>query len=117
MSGSIEKVSQDGSDPQLVKPSANSYDLGERRRAALADVDNAKFSYVPQKYHRDQQMPISILVGSTPRSAQLLVLVFSPMREYISTPGECTLTRNRYDIFAINIASTMLGYVYGKGDY
>ncbi|KAK7051065.1 hypothetical protein VNI00_005177 [Paramarasmius palmivorus] len=42
--------------------------LDERRRAALAEVDNAKFSYV-----------------------------------------------DAYDIFAINIASTMLGYVYGTG--
>ncbi|KAF4571355.1 Inorganic phosphate transporter pho84 [Pleurotus pulmonarius] len=80
MSGSIEKVSHDGSDPQLVKPSANSYDLGERRRAALADVDNAKFSWFHAK--------VCAVAG---------VGFFT----------------DAYDIFAINIASTMLGYVYG----
>lgn len=82
MSDSIEKISHDGSEPQLVKPSANSYDLGERRRAALADVDNAKFSWFHAK--------VCAVAG---------VGFFT----------------DAYDIFAINIASTMLGYVYGKG--
>ncbi|KAJ8521095.1 hypothetical protein ONZ45_g2139 [Pleurotus djamor] len=81
MSGSIEKVSHDGSDPQLIKPSANAYTLDERRRAALADVDNAKFSWFHAK--------VCAVAG---------VGFFT----------------DAYDIFAINIASTMLGYVYSS---
>ncbi|ESK89295.1 inorganic phosphate transporter [Moniliophthora roreri MCA 2997] len=56
--------------------------LDERRRAALAEVDNAKFSWFHVK--------VCAVAG---------VGFFT----------------DAYDIFAINIASTMLGYVYGKG--
>ncbi|PPQ69014.1 hypothetical protein CVT24_000089 [Panaeolus cyanescens] len=56
------------------------YDLDERRRAALAEVDNAQFSWFHAK--------VCIVAG---------VGFFT----------------DAYDIFAINIASTMLGYVYG----
>ncbi|KIP08236.1 hypothetical protein PHLGIDRAFT_117441 [Phlebiopsis gigantea 11061_1 CR5-6] len=58
------------------------YTLDERRRAALAEVDNAKFSWFHFK--------VCMVAG---------VGFFT----------------DAYDIFAINIASTMLGYVYGKG--
>ncbi|KAL0954784.1 hypothetical protein HGRIS_003734 [Hohenbuehelia grisea] len=58
------------------------YSLDERRRAALADIDNAKFSWFHAK--------VCAVAG---------VGFFT----------------DAYDIFAINIASTMLGYVYGKG--
>ncbi|KAJ7158991.1 inorganic phosphate transporter [Mycena crocata] len=54
--------------------------LDERRRAALAEVDNAKFSWFHVK--------VCLVAG---------VGFFT----------------DAYDIFAINIASTMLGYVYG----
>ncbi|KAJ7182202.1 phosphate transporter [Mycena crocata] len=57
------------------------YFLDERRRAALAEVDNAKFSLFHAK--------VCLVAG---------VGFFT----------------DAYDIFAINIASTMLGYVYGK---
>jgi PHS family inorganic phosphate transporter-like MFS transporter len=53
---------------------------GERRRAALAEIDNAKFSWFHAK--------ICVVAG---------VGFFT----------------DAYDIFAINIASTMLGYIYG----
>ncbi|TFK75147.1 phosphate permease [Pluteus cervinus] len=58
------------------------YVLDERRRAALAEVDNASFSWFHVK--------VCMVAG---------VGFFT----------------DAYDIFAINIASTMLGYVYGKG--
>ncbi|KAI5116663.1 hypothetical protein M0805_000812 [Coniferiporia weirii] len=58
------------------------HSLNERRRAALAEVDNARFS----RFH----FKIIVITG---------VGFFT----------------DAYDIFAINIASTMLGYVYGKG--
>ena len=35
--------SVDGSDPQINNPA---YLIDERRRAALAEIDNARFSYV-----------------------------------------------------------------------
>ncbi|KAF9446435.1 MFS general substrate transporter [Macrolepiota fuliginosa MF-IS2] len=55
-------------------------ELAMDRRAALADVDNAEFSWFHAK--------VCVVAGV----------------------GFCT---DAYDIFAINIASTMLGYVYG----
>ncbi|KAI0925827.1 hypothetical protein AcW1_008158 [Taiwanofungus camphoratus] len=82
----VEKVSTSSSDPQLVKghPPTDSitYALDERRRAALAEVDNAKFGWFHVK--------VSMVAG---------VGFFT----------------DAYDIFAINIASTMLGFVYGSG--
>ena len=57
--------------------------LDERRRAALAEVDNAEFSW----WH----VKIVLVAG---------VGFFT----------------DAYDIFAINIASSMLGYVYGKNN-
>ncbi|KAF9036152.1 phosphate transporter [Panaeolus papilionaceus] len=67
---------------EAVSTSKNdaAYVLDERRRAALAEVDNAKFSWFHAK--------VCIVAG---------VGFFT----------------DAYDIFAINIASTMLGYVYG----
>ncbi|EKM58403.1 uncharacterized protein PHACADRAFT_207229 [Phanerochaete carnosa HHB-10118-sp] len=58
------------------------YTLDEKRRAALAEVDSAKFSW----FH----LKVCIVAG---------VGFFT----------------DAYDIFAINIASTMLGYVYQHG--
>ncbi|KAF9257445.1 phosphate transporter [Marasmius fiardii PR-910] len=55
--------------------------LDQRRRAALADVDNAKFSLFHVK---------------------------------ICTVAGIGFFTDAYDIFTINIASIMLGYVYGK---
>ena len=54
--------------------------------------------------------------GSTPKCAVQLVLAFLLMRG--SDSNECSQRcspRLRYDLFVINIASTMLGYVYGRG--
>jgi len=64
----------EGSDPSTT--------LDERRRAALAEVDNAKFGW----FH----IKVCLVAG---------VGFFT----------------DAYDIFAINIASTMLGYVYRSG--
>jgi PHS family inorganic phosphate transporter-like MFS transporter len=58
------------------------YTVDARRRAALAEIDNAKFS----RFHAK----VCLVAG---------VGFFT----------------DAYDIFAINIASTMLGYVYGTG--
>jgi PHS family inorganic phosphate transporter-like MFS transporter len=80
-----EKGSSIGSQDKGVVDSSRrnaAYLLDERRRAALAEVDNAKFSWFHAK--------VCIVAG---------VGFFT----------------DAYDIFAINIASTMLGYVYGAG--
>jgi len=73
-------ASDGGSDTKEVHTAT--YVLDERRRAALAEIDNAKFSWFHVK--------VCAVAG---------VGFFT----------------DAYDIFAINIASTMLGYVYGKG--
>jgi PHS family inorganic phosphate transporter-like MFS transporter len=70
-----------GSDKVAPRNDA-AFALDARRRAALAEVDNAKFSWFHAK--------VCVVAG---------VGFFT----------------DAYDIFAINIASTMLGYVYGKG--
>ncbi|KAI0663769.1 phosphate transporter [Cubamyces menziesii] len=68
--------------PRLQKGIPDAYALDEKRRAALAEIDQAKFSWFHVK--------VCMVAG---------VGFFT----------------DAYDIFAINIASTMLGYVYGKG--
>ncbi|KAK7044811.1 inorganic phosphate transporter [Favolaschia claudopus] len=70
----------DNSDPSLAKGVDAHYALDERRRAALAEVDNAQFSWFHVK--------VCMVAG---------VGFFT----------------DAYDIFAINIAATMIGYVYG----
>jgi PHS family inorganic phosphate transporter-like MFS transporter len=77
-----EKNSSSSSQEKVANRGDAVYVLDERRRAALAEVDNAKFSWFHAK--------VCIVAG---------VGFFT----------------DAYDIFAINIASTMLGYVYGKG--
>jgi PHS family inorganic phosphate transporter-like MFS transporter len=77
-----EKESSDGSSDRVAVQNNEAFALDERRRAALAEVDNAKFSWFHAK--------VCLVAG---------VGFFT----------------DAYDIFAINIASTMLGYVYGKG--
>ncbi|KAJ7599450.1 phosphate transporter [Mycena floridula] len=72
-------MSTEGSD---IKETATTHVLDERRRAALAEVDNAKFSWFHVK--------VCVVAG---------VGFFT----------------DAYDIFAINIASTMLAYVYSAG--
>jgi PHS family inorganic phosphate transporter-like MFS transporter len=57
-------------------------ELDRRRRAALAEIDNAKFSWFHVK-----------------------VCVVAGVGFYTDA----------YDLFAINVASVMIGYVYGKG--
>ncbi|KAJ7227079.1 inorganic phosphate transporter [Mycena pura] len=68
------------SDASVNKVGDAHYILDERRRAALAEVDNAQFSW----FH----LKVCLVAG---------VGFFT----------------DAYDIFAINFASTMLGYVYG----
>jgi PHS family inorganic phosphate transporter-like MFS transporter len=75
-------VEKSDSNPSISKRGVTVIDLDERRRAALAEIDNAEFSWFHVK--------ICMVAGT----------------------GFFT---DAYDIFAINIASTMLGYVYGKG--
>ncbi|TCD61653.1 Inorganic phosphate transporter pho84 [Steccherinum ochraceum] len=79
-----DKASPSSSDNQLptLAKGQNSVALDERRRAALQEVDSAKFSW----FH----LKVCLVAG---------VGFFT----------------DAYDIFAINIASTMLGYVYGPG--
>ncbi|CAA7265585.1 unnamed protein product [Cyclocybe aegerita] len=75
-----EKGSSNGSQEKVLARVDAAYVLDERRRAALAEVDNAKFSWFHAK--------VCLVAG---------VGFFT----------------DAYDIFAINIASVMLGYVYG----
>ncbi|KJA16682.1 hypothetical protein HYPSUDRAFT_206867 [Hypholoma sublateritium FD-334 SS-4] len=70
---------EDNESDEKQSPSDAGHVLGNRRRAALAEVDNAKFS----RFHAK----ICIVAG-------------------------VGLFTDAYDIFAINIASTMLAYVY-----
>ncbi|EPT01390.1 hypothetical protein FOMPIDRAFT_1023292 [Fomitopsis schrenkii] len=75
----VDKAStSSGPDEKGVQPLT--YTLDEKRRAALAEVDNAKFTWFHVK--------VAMVAG---------VGFFT----------------DAYDIFAINIASTMLGYLYG----
>ncbi|KAF8626413.1 hypothetical protein AX17_006580 [Amanita inopinata Kibby_2008] len=77
---SLAKRPSDGSNFQVDKvPESAVYTLDDRRRAALAEIDNAKFSWFHFK--------VCMVAG---------VGFFT----------------DAYDLFAINIASTMLGYVY-----
>ncbi|KAJ8072571.1 hypothetical protein AAF712_009393 [Marasmius tenuissimus] len=82
MMADVEKTSSEGSvsAPNFSKHQASTL-LDERRRAALAEVDNAKFSWFHVK--------VCAVAG---------VGFFT----------------DAYDIFAINIASVMLGFVYGQ---
>ncbi|KAH8100144.1 phosphate transporter [Cristinia sonorae] len=77
----ISTSSSDGQIPTLPK-GQTVVALDEKRRAALQEVDTAKFSW----FH----LKICLVAG---------VGFFT----------------DAYDIFAINIASTMIGYVYGHG--
>lgn len=74
-----EKSSQH--EASIAKSNAGSFNLDKSRKIALAEVDNARFSWFHAK--------VCIVAG---------VGFFT----------------DAYDIFAINIASTMLGNVYGK---
>ncbi|PPQ90999.1 hypothetical protein CVT25_013924 [Psilocybe cyanescens] len=78
-----EKSSSNNSNEKIVSSGVGAaHVLDERRRIALAEIDDAKFSWFHAK--------VCIVAG---------VGFFT----------------DAYDIFAINIASTMLGYVYGHG--
>jgi hypothetical protein len=49
-----EKSSNNGSTEAKGNPSGGAFDLDQSRRAALAEVDNAKFSYVSMLFlHQD----------------------------------------------------------------
>ena len=68
---SLEKRTSDGSDDHIGKTvHTAAYSLDERRRAALAEVDNAKFSYVTLAPHPTllhlglQVVPFQSLHGS-----------------------------------------------------
>jgi MFS transporter, PHS family, inorganic phosphate transporter len=75
-----EQGSNSDVDTKQPGVASHSVAVAERRRAALAEVDNAKFSWFHAK--------VCVVAG---------VGFFT----------------DAYDIFAINIASTMLGYLYG----
>ncbi|KAH9945214.1 phosphate transporter [Epithele typhae] len=75
-----DKASTSSADAPVAR--SNAYALDEKRRAALAEIDSAKFSWFHVKV--------------------------------VMVAGVGFFT-DAYDIFAINIASTMLGYVYGAG--
>ncbi|KAF9223533.1 phosphate permease [Gyrodon lividus] len=80
MASNAEQLSEHGSYPE--KGQGTTSVLNDRRRAALAEIDNAPFSWFHVK--------VCLVAG---------VGFFT----------------DAYDIFAISIAASMLGYVYGKG--
>ncbi|KAI9066331.1 inorganic phosphate transporter [Trametes sanguinea] len=75
--------------------------LNENRRALLTEIDNAKFSYVP----------INVIPIVTTLK-QYTCSWFHVKIAFVSGAGFFT---DAYDIFAINIVSVMLGYLYGPG--
>ncbi|KAH7884621.1 major facilitator superfamily domain-containing protein [Phlebopus sp. FC_14] len=81
MSSQPEQLSEHESYPEKHQQGQATV-LDDRRRAALAEIDNASFSWFHVK--------VCMVAG---------VGFFT----------------DAYDLFAINIAATMLGYVYGKG--
>ncbi|KAJ2992540.1 hypothetical protein NUW54_g7908 [Trametes sanguinea] len=84
-----------------VRPVPAVLRLNENRRALLTEIDNAKFSYVPINV-----IPIVTTLKQYTRSW------FHVMIAFVSGAGFFT---DAYDIFAINIVSVMLGYLYGPG--
>lgn len=74
-----EKGSDIGSQDRV--PANSGYVLDSRRRAALAEVDNAKFSYVPEFPPILDRSHPRLLVGSMPKSVSLPASASSPMRE------------------------------------
>jgi hypothetical protein len=71
-------ASDGGSDPKEVHTAH--YVLDERRRAALAEIDNASFSY---GHFMTLLLPLSTLLGgSTLRCAPSLALASSRMRKF-----------------------------------
>ena len=61
---SLEKRASDRSDDDVGKNvQTTAYSLDERRRAALAEVDNAKFSYVSLASHLT--LPSSCTLGGS----------------------------------------------------
>lgn len=70
------------------------YNLDQTRRAALAEVDNAKFSFVYLVLPLEALLTISDPfppVGSMPKSVSLQALVSSPMRPSTS-PLVCCIS-------------------------
>lgn len=102
------------------QPHIGARNLDERRRNALAQIDNATFSLVIIYFSRYFYVMLSShsAVGSISKSSVSLALASLLMRKwrarwhYLIVHLKSILFR--YDIFAINIAATMLGYVYTK---
>ncbi len=107
--------------PEL-KDGAGSIDLNERRKKTLEDVDKAKVSYVSSSSFWSMLMSSPhATVGSTFESCSLQEPDSSLMRKFPYSLISCAQALNgswvlSYDIFAINIAAVMLGYVYGHSE-
>ena len=94
----------------------HTYTVAERRKAALAEVDNAKFSYVVvSSAFYIVKLPIFQLVPCQSLHRRWCRFLHGCVCTslYTSLAYSNLLYFSRYDIFAINIASTMLGYLYG----
>ena len=86
------------SQSDVEKGSDPAYLLDERRRAALAEIDNASFSQV------------NLFLIFFPK-----YLIYFSSRWFhikVALVAGVGFFTDAYDIFAINIASSMLGYVY-----
>ena len=72
----------DSSPNEKEIPSNSGYVLDNRRRAALAEVDNAKFSCAPDSLRMRILFHSRISGGSMQKSVSLLVSGFSQMRKF-----------------------------------
>lgn len=92
-----------GKNKEINNGSQEGVELDHRRRAALDDVDNASFN----RYHVKAVLVacIGFLTGKCMR------------RKADHCGSELTSHRlsDAYDIFAISMAATMIGYVYHQG--
>ncbi len=96
------------------------YVLDEQRRAALAEVDNAKFSYATSIYFGLPGVDFFLFFLSS--WFHVKVCLVAGVGFFTDAYVSCQLlsvvwySSNccSYDIFAINIASVMIGNVYGK---
>jgi PHS family inorganic phosphate transporter-like MFS transporter len=90
-------------DLSVEKAHANyaSTSAGERRRAALTDIDEAKFSWFHAK--------ACIVAGECWSSSGVDFTA-----RFADSAGVGFFT-DAYDIFSISIAATMIGYVYHSG--
>lgn len=82
MANPVEQLSDHESYPEKPPAQPNIIVLNERRRAALAEIDNAPFSYAPSLSLARSVSPFSLKVGSTLKSVWSQVSASLLMRRF-----------------------------------